>query len=80
LPPVQLGKSGVVIEMKGLRLCMSDHSPLPTGVPAGSRGFAIDSIDVYLPDSIKGSFAPNELQAEELFVGSGGFTGKLSAE
>src|ERR1051325_1072045 len=46
LPPVRIGKSGVVVEMKGLRLCMSDQVPLPASVPAGSRGFAIDSIDV----------------------------------
>ena len=80
LPPVRIGKSGVVVEMKGLRLCMSDQVPLPASVPAGSRGFAIDSIDVYLPESIKGTFAPNEIIAEGLFIGSGGFTGKLSAE
>lgn len=80
LPPVQLGKSGVVVEMKGLRPCLSDQAQLPAGVPTGSRGFSIETIDVYLPDSIKGSFAPNEIKAEGLFLGSGGFTGKLSAE
>lgn len=79
LPPVRIGKSGVVVEMKGLRLCMSDQAALPAGIPAGSRGFAIDSIDVYLPESIQGSFVPGEISATGLFLGSGGFTGTLSA-
>jgi len=80
LPPVMLGKSGVVVEMRGLRPCLSDGAQLPDGVPAGSRGFAVDSVEVYLPESIKGDFLPGEIAGEGLFVGSGGFTGKLSAE
>jgi hypothetical protein len=80
LQPVQLGKSGVVVEIKGMRPCLSDQAELPAGVPIGSRGFAIDAVDVYLPESVQGSFAPNEIKGEGLFIGSGGFTGKLSAE
>ena len=80
LPPVRIGKSGVVVELKGARLCMTDDAQLPDGVPEGSRGLAIDSIEVYLPESIQGSFVPGEIVGEGLFVGSGGFTGKLSAE
>ena len=80
LQPVQIGKSGVIVEMKGLSLCMSDQAQLPAGLPIGSRGFAIDSVNVHLPESIQGSFAPDEIKAEGLFIGSGGFTGKLSAE
>lgn len=78
-PPTRIGNSGVVVEMKGLKPCLSDAAVLPAGVPAGSRGFAIDSVEVYLPDSLKGTFAPGEIMGEGLFLGTGGFTGKLSA-
>src|SRR6202035_2432869 len=79
LQPVRIGNSGIVVAMKGLQLCMSDQAQLPVGVPSGSRGFAMDSVDVYLPDSLQGTFAPNEIVGEGLFFGTGGFTGKLSA-
>src|SRR6202035_1852747 len=79
LQPVRIGNSGVVVAMKGLQLCMSDQAQLPVGVPSGSRGFAMDSVDVYLPDSLQGTFAPNEIVGEGLFFGTGGVTGKLSA-
>src|ERR1041385_2646731 len=80
LHPVQIGNSGIVLEMKGIQPCLSDEIPLPTGIPTGSRGFAIAKVDVSLPAAIKGSFAPSEITAEGLFLGTGGFTGKLSAE
>jgi hypothetical protein len=80
IEPVQIGSSGIVVNCQGLRACLTDADPLPTGIPAGSRGFAIDSVEVFLPDSVKGTFAPQEIKGEELFFGSSGFTGKLSAE
>ncbi|HEU0099228.1 MAG TPA: hypothetical protein VFQ67_10685 [Allosphingosinicella sp.] len=79
LPPVQIGNSGVVVEMKGLGLALSDGVALPQGVPAGSRGCTVDSLVVHLPKSIQGNFVPGEIAASDLFVGTGGFTGKLSA-
>lgn len=77
LQPVRIGKSGIVVEMKGLRPCLSDQAQLPAGVPAGSRGFSIESVDVYLPDTIQG-IPFDEIEGKGLFIGSGGFTGKLS--
>src|ERR1043166_9715395 len=79
LPPVMIGSSGVVVEMKGVTLCMSDDVQLPNGVPAGSRGFVVGSINAFLPYSLKGTFAPNEIIGDGLFLGTGGFTGRLSA-
>ena len=80
IEPVQIGSSGIVVTCQGLRACLTDSDPLPAGIPAGSRGFAIDSVEVFLPESVKGSFAPEEIIGEQLFFGGGGFTGKLSAE
>jgi len=80
IEPVQIGSSGIVVSCQGLRACLTDSDALPVGIPAGSRGFAIDSVEVFLPDSVKGSFAPKEIVGENLFFGGGGFTGKLSAE
>jgi len=80
IEPVQIGSSGIVVTCQGLRACLTDSDPLPAGIPAGSRGFAIDSVEVFLPESVKGSFAPEEILGEQLFFGGGGFTGKLSAE
>jgi hypothetical protein len=77
LQPVRIGKSGVVVAMKGLRSCLSDQAELPAGVPAGSRGFSIETVEVYLPDSIQG-IPFDEIEGDGLFIGSGGFTGKLS--
>ena len=80
IEPVQIGSTGIVVTCLGLRACLTDSDPLPAGIPAGSRGFAIDSVEVFLPESVKGSFAPEEIMGEQLFFGGGGFTGKLSAE
>lgn len=80
IEPVQIGSTGIVVACQGLRACLTDSDPLPTGIPAGSRGFAIDSVEVSLPEPVKGSFAPQEIMGEQLFFGGGGFTGKLSAE
>src|SRR3954451_15157311 len=79
IEPVQIGSSGVVVVCQGLRACLSDADPLPVGIPAGTRGFAADSVQVFLPESVKGSFVPQEITGEDLFIGGGGFTGKLSA-
>lgn len=78
VPPARIGDTGLVIGMRGLYPCLSDNSVLPQGIPAGSRGFAMDGLDVWLPESLQGSFAPGEIVASDLFVGTGGFTGKLS--
>jgi hypothetical protein len=79
LQPVQIGGSGVVVEMKGLGLALSDGAMLPPGVPVGSRGCTIDSLIVHLPPSVQGAFVPGEISASDLFLGTGGFTGKLWA-
>lgn len=76
IDPFQIGNTGVIVACTGLHVCLTDQDPVPIYVPANSRGFAIDSVGVALPPSMTG--VPNDIVGTDLFLGTGGFTGKLT--
>lgn len=78
LPPVAIGDTGVVLELNGLTPYLSARQTLPANVPAGFRGVTIDAIKVFLPKDIDVPLAPSSIQAQDLRIGTGGFSGKLA--
>jgi hypothetical protein len=80
LPPVQIGDSGVVVELQGLAPYLSSRQTPPANAPQSFRGVAIDSVTVSLPDDLDVPILPSSITAEDLFIGTGGFSGKLAGQ
>lgn len=80
LPPVQIGDTGIVVEMKGLAPYLSSSQTPPTNAPLNFRGVAVDSITISLPDDMDVPILPSSIVAQDLFVGTGGFSGKLTGQ
>lgn len=79
LPPVRLGQTGFVVQAQGLELALSDGATLPAVVPSGSRGFICQNVQVFFPKAWSDSISPNELIVSDVFIGTGGFCGVVSA-
>ena len=80
LAPVQIGDTGVVVELVGLAPYLSSAQTPPPNAPPNFRGVAIDSITVSLPDDLDVPILPSSITAEDLFIGTGGFSGKLTGQ
>ncbi|MGA9773955.1 MAG: hypothetical protein WBV94_33295 [Blastocatellia bacterium] len=79
LGAVQIGNTGIVVELEGLAPYFSVKQTPPAGAPSGFRGVKIDSLKVYLPDDFNIPAAPGNLHAENLLLGTGGFSGTIGA-
>ena len=77
---VAIGDTGIVIEVLGVALHLSDQTPPPAGAPPGFKGVYIDGIAVHLDDSFEGFGGPDTITAQELFIGSSGFAGTVGAQ
>jgi hypothetical protein len=75
LPPTMIGESGVVIQASDLQAFLNDQAT-PPGKPAGTRGVAIASAQVFLPGTMGRSV---NLAMTNAFIGNGGFSGAVSA-
>jgi YVTN family beta-propeller protein len=79
LDPFMIGTSGIVIEVpQPVELYLSRKAPPPPGYAPGFRGIHIPQARVYLP-SIKTS-NPDGIIIDDCFIGTGGFSGTLSAD
>ena len=76
---IAIGESGIVVEILGVALHLSDQAVPPAGAPPGFKGVAIDTIAVHLGDAFEGFGGPNNITASDLFIGSSGFTGEIAA-
>ena len=74
-----IGDTGIVIEVIGVALYLSDQSAPPPNAPPGFKGVAIDDIAVHLGDSFEGFGGPDTITAKTLFIGSSGFSGTVGA-
>lgn len=77
---MEIGDTGIVIEVSGVSLHLSDQSPPPASAPPGFKGVAIDGIAVHLGDNFEGFGGPDMITAQKLFIGSSGFSGTVGAE
>lgn len=79
LGAVQIGDTGIVLELEGLAPYFSVKQTPPAGAPPGFRGVTIDSLKVYLPDDLSISAAPDSLHANSMLLGTEGLSGTIGA-
>jgi hypothetical protein len=75
-----IGDTGIVIEVTGVALHLSDLSPPLVDAPPGFKGIAVDQIAIHLGDNFEGFGGPNNITASKLYIGSSGFSGTVGAE
>jgi hypothetical protein len=78
LGAVQIGDSGVVVEIDGVKPYFSRKQKPPSGIPSGFRGLAITSVKLHLPTDINVPLAPSDLTFSNMLIGTGGFSGKIT--
>jgi len=78
LGAVQIGDTGVVIEIDGVRPYFSRKQKPPTGAARGFRGLAITSVKLHLPNDLDVPLAPTDLTFSNMLIGTGGFSGKIT--
>ncbi len=84
LPRCMLGDSGVIISAEDIVLRLSGIEPLPdeaalVGLNDDWRGIFIRSASIHLLEGF-GDAVPNDLKFANCFIGSGGFSGEISAD
>lgn len=79
IPPFMIGESGVVVEANNVIPIFSDDRPeeVPGFIPEGAKGIFIDGATIYLPPDL-GVAVPSDIQLDDFFIGSGGFSGKIT--
>lgn len=75
--PFKIGDSEIVVEPNLVSFRFSDNYPAPTGFDNNWKGVLIDNASVHLPDSFS-NVLPNTVHLENLAIGTGGFSGKIS--
>lgn len=78
-PALQLGDSGIVLEIHQVQLYLSDKQAPPPGAPAGFKGVTISDATLHLGDRFGAAAAPNTVTIDKLMIGSSGFSGTISA-
>ncbi|MEA2602073.1 MAG: hypothetical protein QOF89_3065 [Acidobacteriota bacterium] len=78
LPAVELGSSGIVLEILSFQLYLSEKQTLPPGIPPGFKGVAIEEATLHFTRGIVVG-APDEVSLSDLLIGSSGFSGKVTA-
>ena len=76
--PVELGDTGIVLEMDGLWPYLSGKSSRPADIPDGFRGVAIGSAKLHLPPDLDLPLEPTSLNFEDMLIGSTGFSGTIT--
>lgn len=80
LGPVQIGDTGIVLEIHGVVPFLSGKQAAPVVALPGFRGFTIKSLKVYLPDDLDVPLAPDSLNAQNVVLGTGGLSGTIGAQ
>ena len=76
LSPLMIGETGIVIESDSIEFYLSKKVQAP-GQPAGWRGLYIQNAKLYLPGNLADSVGI--LQVSDAYIGSGGFSGRVSS-
>ena len=78
LPRCMISSTGVILEV-GKLSWLTPSDPTPAGAtdppPAGFTGLYIDDAQIHLPDI---DFLPSTVRFDDCYIGTGGFTGKVS--
>lgn len=79
ISPFMIGDSGVVIEVNGFSLVLSEAAAqdLPISIPSDWRGVFLEEATVHLPEGLNG-ILPDDVTLEDFFIGSGGFCGRVT--
>jgi hypothetical protein len=80
LKPLMIGDTGVVIEADNIQFYFSRKATPPKPeLPAGWRGLFIEQAEIHMPDGMS-SAVPTDLTFDDCYIGSGGFSGSVSAD
>lgn len=84
LPRCMIGESGVVISAEGMVLRLSANAPLPegagdAGLDSDWRGIFLREATIHLPEGL-GSAAPDDIRFLNASIGTGGFSGIVTAD
>ncbi|MEW5922821.1 MAG: hypothetical protein AB1746_02425 [Candidatus Zixiibacteriota bacterium] len=75
---VQLGGTGIVIEINKIVPYLSRKQPPPPGADVGFKGVYIDSIIIHLPEDFNIPLNLDNISFENFTIGNTGFGGKIS--
>ncbi len=78
LNPVQIGDSGIVVEVDDLSPYFARGQVRPAGLPPGFRGFTAAAVKLHLPNDFDVPLVPTSLTFSGVAVGTGGFSGKVT--
>jgi hypothetical protein len=80
MTPLDIGGSGIVLEISKVGLYFSGKQPPPPGAQPGFKGIAVDQVTLHLSGGIAGAGVPDKVTFEHLLIGSSGFSGKIEAD
>lgn len=80
LPPLEIGGTGIVLELKKVELYLSEKQSPPAGAKPGFKGVAIQQAELHLSGGVGVSAAPDTVSFNDLLIGSSGFSGEIHAQ
>ncbi|HEX8076303.1 MAG TPA: hypothetical protein VF511_00700, partial [Chthoniobacterales bacterium] len=80
MTPLDIGGSGIVLEINKVGLYFSGKQAPPPGAQPGFKGIAVDEVKLHLSGGIAGAGVPDTVIFEHLLIGSSGFSGKIEAD
>jgi hypothetical protein len=79
LTPVDIGGTGIVLEMSKIALYLSGKDPPPYDEKPGFKGIAISHAELHLSGGIKAAGTP-DVTFDRLLISSSGFSGTIGAK
>lgn len=80
LTPIDLGGSGIVLEISKVSLYFSEKQAPPLGEQSGFKGIAVDSATLHLSGGLNGIGVPTSTTFHQLRIGNSGFSGTVTAQ
>jgi hypothetical protein len=80
IDPFMIGDTGIVFKDLDISLILSAEAAvaLPPTIAPEARGVLINSAAIHLPQGLQVGIAPEEISLADAFIGTGGFSGKVS--
>ncbi|HEY0172597.1 MAG TPA: hypothetical protein VGB98_16360, partial [Pyrinomonadaceae bacterium] len=79
IPAVELGTTGIVLELSEIELYLSGKQTPPPGEQQGFKGVFIKSAELHLTGGLTSDVAPDNFSASDLLIGSSGISGTITA-
>jgi len=80
LTPLDLGGTGIVLEISKVALYLSEKQVPPLGEQPGFKGIAVDSATIHLSGGLSGIGVPTSATFDKLRIGNSGFSGTVAAQ